>query len=125
MLARIAGASLASSNLRASKSDLCLDKVKQEKGEKIKKSKFPKEIINILYRQGIKHYNPYLSALNILERYEGSEMSYIQKEYIKKLCFIGIAKKFVRNKKFSQTPEYSRTGVLIRTYMNNIISERL
>lgn len=87
------------------------------------RKKFPKEIINILYRQNVKGYNPYLVALKKLDEMSG--LNRVEQERIKKLCYIGIAKNQLKNASSSNIAKYSRVGILIRPYMNPVMSTRL
>lgn len=43
------------------------------------------------------------------------------KNKIRKLCYIGIARNYFQGKKYVQLPKYSRVGVLIRTYMLDVM----
>jgi hypothetical protein len=72
-------------------------------------------LINTLYRQNIKNYNPYTATLEVLQ--DEVDISVYQKEKITNLCYMGLAKNFLKTKKYANGPAYSRVNVLIRTYM--------
>ena len=38
---------------------------------------------------------------------------------IRNLCYIGIAKNYIKSKKYSAAPNYTPVNVLIRTYMRD------
>lgn len=52
-------------------------------------------------------------------------MSTIEKERISKLCHIGAAKEFLKTKKYSEGPKYSRVNVQIRPYMREKMHEEV
>ncbi len=83
----------------------------------------PDNIVNTLYRQNIKNYNAFIATLQALEEEEG--MSTIEKERISKLCHIGAAKEFLKTKKYSEGPKYSRVNVQIRPYMRDKMHEEV
>ena len=71
----------------------------------------------------MKGYNPYLVALKKLDEMSG--LNRVEQERIKKLCYIGIAKNQLKNASSSNIAKYSRVGILIRPYMNPVMSTRL
>lgn len=73
--------------------------------------------MNTLYRQNIRNYNPYIATLELLE--QESSLSSFDKEKISNLCHIGIAKNFIKTKKYSQSPKYASVNLLIRNYMRD------
>ena len=77
----------------------------------------PTAIVDALYRQNIKNYNPYTTALQVLET--ENELTGWEKEKVRRLCHIGVAKEYLKNKVHSQVPSYSPVNVLIRTYMRD------
>jgi hypothetical protein len=50
-------------------------------------------------------------------------------EKIKKLCYIGLAKNYLKSQKYTSSPNYRRVNILIRTYMYenmmNIVEEKM
>lgn len=48
-----------------------------------------------------------------------------EKDRIRKLCFIGIARNYFQMKKYFTLPQYSRVGILIRTYMVEVMRGHL
>ena len=100
-------------------SSIATSKLK-EQVEKYQSRNLPKKIVFALFRQNIKNYNPYLATL---EQLEEEKLSYFEKEHIRNLCFLGLAKLFLKNKKYSNTPTYNRVNVLIRTYMREKMCE--
>ena len=78
--------------------------------------RIPKCILNILYSYKIKNYNPYIEALKELSEIRG-RISFEEENYIKRLCYIGIVRQFLINKKYSYSPPLSKVGILIRNYM--------
>lgn len=44
-----------------------------------------------------------------------------EKEKIKRLCYIGIARDYFQKKKYFMLPNYSRVGILIRAYMIKVM----
>ena len=78
--------------------------------------RIPKSILNILYCYKIKNYNPYLEALKELSQLK-ENISFEEENNIKRLCYIGIVRQFLINKKSSYSPPLSKVGILIRNYM--------
>lgn len=81
---------------------------------------FPNILIDTLYRQNIKNYNPYIETLDQLEE---EAVSLPLRERIEHLCYLGIAKAYLKTKKYAIGPTYSRVNVLIRTYMREMMCE--
>jgi hypothetical protein len=87
------------------------------------KLRIPCSLVNTLYRQNIRNYNPYIATLELLE--QERTLSSFQKEKVSNLCHIGIAKNFIKTKKYSMAPRYAPVNLLIRNYMRDKMWEEV
>lgn len=44
---------------------------------------------------------------------------------MRNLCYVGIAKNYIKAKKYSSAPHYTAVNVLIRTYMRDKMSKEM